>query len=324
MWWVQAELEDVLALAAVGELREAIALRNTVTDRFRASQEDPAKYDLGMGLLRAVHEALRAAEAESPIARAPLQIAPLFRYVVGYPRSGNTLIQEFLCYAFGAPRYSVYCEKGARYFSRRFHERAPGHAVFVKDHVLDPAYLEDEILSPVRDGRTSIVSLARFLYGQGANRFVRRGELADFISYVAATMPYGFWGDHTNALLDARDRGARIRLVHYADVFGDFRQLRALAHEIANGLETTPDDERAFTAYSVARKRRLSSTPGWRESIDLPDDSFIPKDWSIGGETIDWRQAFDAPARRRFHEFGGTEALLRLGYETDEGWWRAT
>jgi len=233
------------------------------------------------------------------------------------------MLNQFLSYAFAAPHYSVYPSE-ARYFSRRFHEQAPGHAVIVKDHILRPEYLDADILSPVRDGRTAIVSLARYLYGEGSNRFVRRGEVADFISFVAAEMPYGFWGNHTNALLDARERGARIRLVHYADVLGNFSRLLALAREIANGANVPCEDQRGFDEFVSSNKRRLSRVPGWSESLDLPVDTFIPKNWSIGGETIDWREAFDAPARRRFHEFGGTEALIRLGYETDEGWWRAT
>jgi len=322
MWWVQAELEDVLALATAGALREAIALRNSVYDRVNASEEERDKYLRGLGLLRSIDEALRAAEAESPVCRGPLPIAPPFRYLVGYPRSGNTLLQDFLTYAFAAPRYSVY--SSVRYFSRRFHDRAPGHAVFVRDHVLRPEYLDDAILSPVRDGRTAIVSLARYLYDEGGNRFVRRGELADFISYVAAAMPYGFWGDYTRALLDARDRGARIRLVPYAHIFGNFAQLVALARELAEGQDVPREDEAGFDEFEAISKRKRATRPGWSETIDLPEDSFIPKHWSIGGETIDWRSAFDAPARRRFHEFGGTEALIRLGYEADEGWWRAT
>jgi hypothetical protein len=44
----------------------------------------------------------------------------------------------------------------------------------------------------------------------------------------------------------------------------------------------------------------------------LPEDSFILHNWSTGGESIDWRHAFDPLARRRFHDLGGT----------GENWWR--
>jgi hypothetical protein len=261
------------------------------------------------------------AEAGFPAAAGPLRIAAPFRYLIGYPRSGNTLLTQFLSFAFAAPNYSVYPGAGW-YFSRRFHEREPGHAVFVKDHVLRSEYLEDEILSPVRDGRDATVSLARYLYAEGSNPFVRRGELADFLSFVAARSPYGFWGDHTRALLAARDRGARVRLARYEEIFGDYRRLLDLARELADGAPVPCVDEESYLAFVARWQRRIARQPQWSEGVALPEDSFIPRNWSIGGGTIDWRSAFDVPARRRFHDLGGTEMLVRLGYETDENWWR--
>ena len=91
---------------------------------------------------------------------------------------------------------------------------------------------------------------------------------------------------------------------------------------IAGPVVTPRDDEQGFAEFKQAAKRRLVSR-GWSEQLKLPEDSYIPQGWSIGGGTIDWRHAFDAPARRAFHELGGTDMLIRLGYETDRDWWRA-
>jgi hypothetical protein len=44
----------------------------------------------------------------------------------------------------------------------------------------------------------------------------------------------------------------------------------------------------------------------------LPEDSFSPHNWSTGGESIDWRRAFDPLACRPFHDLGGTGEI----------WWR--
>ncbi|MGD1065801.1 MAG: hypothetical protein ABR975_03205, partial [Vulcanimicrobiaceae bacterium] len=77
-----------------------------------------------------------------------------------------------------------------------------------------------------------------------------------------------------------------------------------------------------FLAFVASEKHRLASRPEWSENVPLPEDTYIPTNWSIAANTIDWQTAFDAPARRRFHDLGGTEALLRLGYETNENWWR--
>jgi|GEM_PF-1055577 predicted O-linked N-acetylglucosamine transferase (SPINDLY family)/polysaccharide pyruvyl transferase WcaK-like protein/nitrite reductase/ring-hydroxylating ferredoxin subunit len=321
-WRLSASVLRSVALAETGELRQAIALRNRVSDFVRAAGLDDAPdYPGDAALLREGVRCLRSAEADLPVPDRKPQIGPPFRYVIAYPRSGSTFLLQFLTHAFGTPHYSVY-PAVARYFSSRFHEAEPGRAVFVKDHVLRPEYLEDEILAPMRDGRNCTVSLARYLYAEGGNRFVRRGELADFISFVAARMPYGSWAAHTRALLEARDRGARVRLVRYEETFGSYSGLLALARELAGGAGVPNEDEAGYQAFVASEKRRMSRRPEWSEGIALPEDSFIPPNWSVGGATSDWCRIFDAPARRRFHDLGGTEMLIRLGYETDEDWWR--
>jgi hypothetical protein len=320
-WHVPASLLCALAFAAGGELREAIALRNRVSDDVKLRATAGGNYTANHEMLREATLRLQRAEAEDPAPALPPSIASPVRYVVGYPRSGTTLLLQFLGYAFASPTYTVY-PAADRYFSRRFHEIAPGHPVFVKDHVLQPEYLEHEILAPVRDGRIAIVSLARYLYAEGSHDFVRRGELADFISFVAAQMPYGFWGSHTRTLLDARDGGARVRLIRYEQIFGNHSRLLALARELNAGEPAPREDEPGCSRFVETEKQRLRLLPQWSDGVALPQDSFIPHDWSIGGETIDWRRAFDARARLRFHDLGGTEALIRLGYESDEDWWR--
>lgn len=321
-WKVAASILHAVALAAAGEFRQAIALANQTGDLIRASGMSGAgTYMTDRAMLAEAVRCIQRAEARHPVPSGPPQIASPLRYLIGYPRSGNTLLGQFLSYAFRAPRYSVYPADG-RYFSRRFYERVPGHPVFVKDHTLRPEYLHHEILSPVRDGRNSIISLARYLYARGANRFVRRGELAAFMSYVATHLEYGFWGDHTRRLLAAREQGAQIRVVRYEDIFRNYARLLSFAQQLA-GAETIPDlDEGDYLAFVEKRQRRLKLQPQWAEGLALPDDSFIPQNWSLGGDTIHWRRVFDRPARRRFHELGGTEMLIRLGYETDENWWR--
>ena len=323
-WQMPAATLRVIATAAGGDCRQAINIANQMSDMildWRAGGVAQPTYLRDAALRREAVRCIKLAEAFCPACPGPLQFETPLRHIVGYPRSGNTLLAQFLSFAFTAPSYSVYPAAG-RYFSRRFHERAPGHAVFVKDHVLHPEYESGEILSPVRDGRDATVSLARYLHAENGSPFVQRGELADFLSYVAARMPYGFWGEHTRALLDARDRGVNIRIVRYEEIFNDYERLLGLARDLAGGEPVPRLDEREFIAFVARELQRLALRPPWSEGIPLPDNSFIPHNWSVGGGTIDWRQAFDRPARRRFHDLGGTEMLVRLGYEADEDWWR--
>jgi hypothetical protein len=321
-WKVAASLLGAIALAAAGEVRQAIALANQSGDFIRNSGvPGSTTYRGDRAMLAEAVRCIQRVEARYPVPTGPPQIESPLRYLVGYPRSGNSLLVQFLSYTFRTRHYSVYPGDGW-YFSRRFYERAPGHPIFIKDHVLRPEYLNHEILSPIRDGRNSIISLGRYLHAGGTNQLVRRNELADFISHVAQHLTYGFWGDHTRRLLEAREKGAQIRVLRYEEFFGSYEPLLALAQQLA-GPEAVPNvDESGYLAYLEQRKRRLSLNTHWAPGLALPEDSFIPQNWSIGGNTIDWRRSFDARARRRFHDLGGTEMLIQLGYETDENWWR--
>jgi hypothetical protein len=312
-----ASVLRALFLAERGALATALAVRNRRSDLVRAAPT-AATYAGDAALLREAARALQHAGATVE-AHATPRASP-FRYVVGYPRSGNTLLLQFLEYAFNAPPYSVYPATG-RLYADALADTATG-PIFVKDHVARAAYLRAPILSPVRDGRTVLISLARYLYAEGSNPFVRRGELAAFIDHVHANAPYGFWGDHVRTILDARDRGANVRIVRIEELTSPHTQRIALARELNAGVPAPREDEAGFLAFVASEKHRLASRPEWSENVPLPEDTFIPNNWSIAANTIDWQTAFDAPARRRFHDLGGTEALLRLGYETNENWWR--
>jgi hypothetical protein len=313
-----ASVVCALVLAEIGALAAALTVRNRRSDLVRAAPTVPT-YASDAALLREAARALQRAGASADASAAPP--AGTFRYVVGYPRSGNTLLLQFLEYAFDAPPYTVYPATGRLYASALADAALTG-PTFVKDHVARPSAFGAPILNPVRDGRTALVSLARYLYAEGSNPFVRRSELAAFFDHVRDRMPYGFWADHVRVVLDARDRGADVRVVRYEELTGTHAQRVALARELSGGTPAPREDEPGFHAFVAAEKRRLGSRPEWSEGVPLPADTFIPSNWSIAGDTIDWHAAFDAPGRRRFHDLGGTEALLRLGYESDESWWR--
>src|SRR5262249_27524748 len=115
-------------------------------------------------------------------------------------------------------------------------------------------------------------------------------------------------------------RGAEIRIVRYEDVTGNYARLRSLAGELAGATPLPPEDEIGYDAFVALQKRVLFDT--WGQAIPMPEGSYIPQDWAVGGETIRWQEVFDLRARRAFHELGGTEILLELGYEADQNWWK--
>ena len=318
-WHIAANVFRSLAALGARDLRQAYAIANATRDGIEAARlaREPGYLPV-RDLVMAALQAIIAAEAAYPPA-GPVKLPTPFCYLISYPRSGSTALRVFLHFAFAAPRYSVYPGDG-RYFSRRFHDPAPGHAVFVKDHEWRDEYAEDESLGLVRDGRNAILSYARFLFIQGATRLIRCGELADFIGWTAGNPPLGFWGDHTRRLLEAHDYGAKLEILRYEDYVGDFGNLCGLARQLAAGASTICEDEAQYRALSA--RHIGAATERWGQSVALPTDSFIPPDWAIGAEKIRWQDSFDAAGARRFHELGGTEMLMRLGYETDDAWWR--
>jgi len=320
-FYIAGSMCQVLALLVRDEISPAISLYNTTIDLIRAAESGSASGLFGdRALAQETRRCLQAAESAKATA-GEWPLPRLFRIILSYPRSGNTYLRQFLSFAFSTPPYTVYSGV-SRIFSRQFHDPADRDAVFLKDHVLREEYFKMPIVAPVRDGRDAVVSLARFLYAEGSHNLVHKGELASFISFVADRMPYGFWGDHTLALLKAKARGSDVRWVRYEQVFNHFSKLVELAEEIAGSHDLIRVDEAAFVRFVATEKIRLAAKSDWSEHLRMPQDSYLPANWTIGGGSIDWRTAFDGPARRRFHDLGGTEALVRMGYETDEDWWR--
>jgi hypothetical protein len=322
-WGVAASILRALAAAASGDLRGGLALANQTRDDLREALERgeiDERYLADLALIRAALQCLAEIERSQPVPAARPAIPAPFFYVVSYPRSGNSLLRTFLSFAFRAPTYSVYPGDG-RYFSRYFHDTSQPHAVFVKDHSWRDEYSDENVLAVVRDGRDVSLSYARYLYADGYHTYVGPHDLSAFLTFVTER-GIGFWADHVRTVLAARERGGRIRLVRYEDIFRNYAGLSALARQIANGAPVPRDDQAAFVSH-LAESKRMFVGAGWKPNVTLPEDSYLPRDWSVGGGTIDWRRAFDLPARRRFHELGGTEMLLKLGYETDPVWWRS-
>src|SRR5438552_1851826 len=133
-WCMPAASLRAIAAAAAGDCGRAIQIAHQMSDLIlapRGSNEIAPTYARDADLHREVVRCIGLAEASCPVPSAPLQIDVPFRYIVGYPRSGNTLLMQYLSYTFAAPAYTVY-PAASRYFSRRFPPRAPGHPVFVK------------------------------------------------------------------------------------------------------------------------------------------------------------------------------------------------
>jgi hypothetical protein len=83
-WWVAASTPGALALAASGEIRQAIALSHQVSDIVKESGMAGAPtYAADFALISEGVRCIQAAEAVFPVPMTALQIDSPFRYVIG-------------------------------------------------------------------------------------------------------------------------------------------------------------------------------------------------------------------------------------------------
>lgn len=68
-------------------------------------------------------------------------------------------------------------------------------------------------------------------------------------------------------------------------------------------------------------KNNPNANRSWGIGAEFPPESLF-HEWSNNRQGSSWRQAWDAEAKKAFHETGATEFLIEYGYESDPDWWR--
>ena len=235
-------------------------------------------------------------------------------YVVCYPRSGSTLLRTYLAELQGRPQVSVYWRDVIHPLGAAPITRELDRFAFVKSHQLRDSF--ERLVYLVRDGRNAMISFLFLTFLHGGHRISRREDLCEGLRLMLRSDD--FWGVHVGRALEAKDR-ADVLFVRYEDLLRDpAAELRRVAAHLGVSL-----DEDALAAGVQAGGAR-------REYFEksLSGYTFTPEPGSIydvlqrhRSEDY-WRLLFDAECRRFFHEQGGTEALLRFGYETSESWWQ--
>lgn len=233
--------------------------------------------------------------------------------LVSYPRSGSTLLRQYLAVLQGRPQASAY---------PRDQVRAPGpaltdalaHVVVRKTHQLADA--GTDLVYLVRDGRNATLSFLFLTYLSGGHRFSRPEELARALAWLDASE--GSWADHVRPAL--ADCGRRLLLLHYEELVRDPAAVLIRLAAFA-GVEL----EAALAERCVATARTIVSyaadpLSGYRHQPE-PGSIYELLLRHRGGEY--WRHLLDPESRRHLHETGATELLLRLGYETSAEWWSA-
>lgn len=233
--------------------------------------------------------------------------------LVSYPRSGSTLLRAFLAELQGRPQGSRY-RRDVVLPTGRALTRVLDRFAFVKSHQ-QPSRFE-RMVYLVRDGRNATISFLFLSYLGRGHALERPEELADGLRLLARTDDP--WGVHVRRALRAAEERA-VLFVRYEDLVAQpASELQRIASHL--GVAVAPETLAAGVRVAVARtdyfEHPLSgfthrATPG---SIYDVLQRHRDEDY--------WRLLFDAECRRVFHELGGTEGLLRFGYESSADWWR--
>jgi Sulfotransferase domain len=241
-------------------------------------------------------------------------------FLVSYPRSGNTLAHRMLTTLFDTREYQAFDGSGPFTFSKLLYDADEPRVRIVKDHFYRSEYLWDRVIVVVRDGRDACLSLAHYSHREGLHAFVGRGELADFLRFTGDEYPFGDWMTNVRTALNARRLGADVRIVHYEDILTNNEAVLDLARFVDANCEL--DLPRiAAVRNDVESRRRQIDRPAWGYDTTYDESSYLHA-WSRNRMGSNWRASYDRDAARVFHEMGGTELLMELGYETDSDWWR--
>ena len=248
--------------------------------------------------------------------------APL-AYFVSYPRSGNTLATRLTANATSGQIFSAMSE-GYAPFSKRIYPKSYSVPRLIKDHMAHLHYKNDRCVLVVRDGRDTVISLAFMTLQQGEHKFADKTELADFIRWLSGSYAFGDWAAHARNLLELTKSPDKL-LVRYEDLIAK----TATFIEIVDFFDPGNSLPRAHLSKLFAERdtvvERIKSSPAvndqWGFGRTFEPDSMFHV-WSLNRRSSSWREAWNAAAKRAFHETGATELLIEFGYETDPDWWR--
>jgi len=248
--------------------------------------------------------------------------APL-AYFVSYPRSGNTLATRLAANATSGQVFSAMRE-GYAPFSKRIYPKNYPLPRLIKDHVAHLHYRNDRCVLVVRDGRDTIISLAFMTLQLGQHAFAEKGELADFIRWVSQSYPFGDWAAHARKVTNLLKEPDKL-LVRYEDLIANeetFFQIIDFfdpGNRLPRAHLSQLFKDRDMVVERIKSRPAVNDQWGFGQNFE-PDSMF--REWSLNRQGSSWREAWDAAAKRAFHETGATELLMELGYETDPDWWR--
>ena len=235
-------------------------------------------------------------------------------WLVSYPRSGNTLMREYLAILQGRPQLSVYPNDVVEPPGPRLTD-ALDRIVMVKSHQW-PSKDDDAVVYLVRDGRNATLSFLYLACMFGGHTVSRPADICAAVQRLDQTE--GSWAEHVRTALAQQERRPLL-ILRFEDLIADpAATLVCLASFLGATLPLSVasvcvDQQRLNTTYDRHQVSGMRVEPE-------PDSLFaLLKQNRRDGR---WREILDAAAKRHMHLSGATEFLLRFGYDTDAAWWQ--
>ncbi len=278
----------------------------------------------GQGLNKKLRPILKKIyrHGQNDIQARTVSAAPL-AYFVSYPRSGNTLATRLAANATSGQVFSA-MKEGYAPFSKRIYPKNYPLPRLIKDHVAHLHYKNDRCVLVVRDGRDTTISLAFMTLQNRLHSFADKSELADFIRWVSQSYVFGDWATHARNLMQLLT-GPDKFLVRYEDLVASDETFIGIVdffdpgNRLPRAHLSQLFKERDTVAERIKSRPAVNDQWGFGQTFE-PGSMF--HEWSLNRQGSSWREAWDAAAKRAFHETGATELLIEFGYETDPDWWR--
>ena len=229
-------------------------------------------------------------------------------FIAGYPKSGNTWMQELVaCLQYGLDISrcpdSLIQELVPDTQYKKFYKRFKSPVVFKTHDFPRPNYRR--VINIVRDGRDVISSYKAYNDNLGVVH-----SIDDMIRTGAGLFP-GFWHDHVEAWL-ANPYGAAILLVRYEDLKNDtVRQLQRISEFVSVHCQD-PELEAIAAATTVGKMKEREKKYGWDDPFWRKENSFVRKGL-VGafGDNLSTEQVVAI-------EHAGAAAFHKLGYFSDD------
>lgn len=234
-------------------------------------------------------------------------------YIISYFRSGNTLLRTYFSILQGRPQLSVYKGDVIRQENTPL-TNALDHISLIKSHTFNLNYRD--IVYIVRDGRNAMISHLYMTFLWRGHNFSKLEDIYEGIRHLSNGGH--FWGDHVRGALDETDK-KNVLFIRYEDLINNPSDtLNRILDFVGVDLSSDIINE----CIRLAKERKSYFENPYNGYTYEPEEGSIYYLLKKHRSEDYWKVIFDDKTKRYFHERGGTEFLLRFGYEESEDWWK--